>query len=326
MKFLRILNSNLSEIKRDDLREYSEFVQLSFSYNEIEFLPGDLFADMRNLEIILFNGNKLEKIDPNLLDGLNKLKFVSFRNNPCIDKCYDRRGVHGNATLDSLKLEISSKNSKPSTPLVRKINKNNNEKCSCKSDKKCCNGVWLDLKQIMMNEKFKDFTVIVNEEKFKVHKFVFAACSAVLTEIIENNIEAESLNLTDISTETFRTILNFIYTDEMPQPNYTNFIQLYAAAGRLKIEKLKNFAAEKLIDEINENNAIEILALADKYENKNLHQKSFQEIKKILCAFKIRDDLAMEPEKLKNLLQIKKKKDVTMKVMNEKFTKMFNKK
>lgn len=142
--------------------------------------------------------------------------------------------------------------------------------------------------------------------------------------MIKNNIDAECLNLTDISTDIFRIILKFIYTDELPQSDTINFVHFFAAAGRLKIKKLKKFAANKLIDNLTEKNAIEMLFLANKYDDETLRQNSFNEIKKILSDVKISDDLAMEPEKLKKLLAVKKEKDEMMKMMEEKFSNILN--
>lgn len=55
--------------------------------------------------------------------------------------------------------------------------------------------------------------------------------------------------LTDISTEVFECILNFIYTDELPKEKL-NIREIYAAASKLKIQKLKQVASKLWEDEM----------------------------------------------------------------------------
>lgn len=110
LKNIFIFKSKLPFIQRDDLKEYSKLIKLSFKENEIEYLAGDLFADMKNLEWISFEFNKLKLVEPKLLDGLEKLKFVNFRNNPSIDKVYDskiKEFKYGAASLKEIRENFS---------------------------------------------------------------------------------------------------------------------------------------------------------------------------------------------------------------------------
>jgi len=61
-----------------------------------------------------------------------------------------------------------------------------------------------------------------------------------MAEIFRNNPEAANLNLVDIPVDIFEIILKFLYTDELPDENETNFVQLFVAANRLQIKELKN--------------------------------------------------------------------------------------
>ncbi|KAL7013176.1 hypothetical protein ACKWTF_015234 [Chironomus riparius] len=83
--------------------------------------------------------------------------------------------------------------------------------------------------------------------KVKIHEFLLAARSPILAEILKSNPEVENLNLVEISVEIFKIILKFLYTDELPGGNGTNVLNLFAAAGKLKIEELKNFLGTKLL-------------------------------------------------------------------------------
>ncbi|KAG5670664.1 hypothetical protein PVAND_000912 [Polypedilum vanderplanki] len=128
LQFLQIYNSKLKVIEREDLKDYSSFLALHFGHNLIEFLPGDLLTNFRNLEVLSFSSNRIQIIGPNFLDGLSNLKFVSFRKNLCIDMSFDMIGSSGNATYLDIKDKIRElngvKTEQPKTIDVKPINKN----------------------------------------------------------------------------------------------------------------------------------------------------------------------------------------------------------
>ena len=66
-----------------------------------------------------------------------------------------------------------------------------------------------DLRRFMQNENIKDFTIIIDEKEYLVHKFLLAARSPTLAETFSNNPGVDSLNLVDISVEIFEIILKF---------------------------------------------------------------------------------------------------------------------
>ena len=84
---------------------------------------------------------------------------------------------------------------------------------------------------------------------------------------------------------------------------------MFAAAGKLKIDKLMSFAAEELVFQIDQENAFEILKLSNKYENEKLRQTSFKVIQNMFCYKKINENLATQPEKLQKFLDFKEKLD-----------------
>lgn len=296
-KILQIYNSKINSIEREDFVEYSELLNLSLCKNDIEYLSGDLFNDMKNLQIIwITDSKKLQIIEPTILNGLDNLKCINFSNNLCIDMFYDSIKERGNSKLHEIKYEFFEKFSKSPWKKMFEINRRLKNEI-------------IELKNVIRNEKFKDFVIVVGHKEFKVHKLLLTIHSPVLAEMIENNIDAECLNLVDISEEIFQEILNFIYTDELPKSANVDFMHLLAAAGRIKIEKLKTFAVEKLIPKINDENAFEILNLSIKYECKDLQRKAFEVIKNMIGEGTLADDLANQPERLRKLLEFKKKKD-----------------
>lgn len=503
LKVLKIVNSELREISKEDLIGYKNIERLICDFNEIEFLPGNLFEDFQNLELISFRGNELKMIEPDILDGLQNLQHVNIRDNPNYSKCYSILSCKdSNAELEDVKIHIVEKFFNLNSEIVEKFIKNlknpieklknyeffsksteiklkilnlrlkifedaankkieqfrksesnlnqeiknfinfesklireinelrnfeikltkeiqelksfnsgqilmrqqsepayhsndnsinvpvaalrqellswrhlanklnldveklknselklnlevqnlrislqieklknstlvnetesfqtletletchqfsknsNNDQKICqnqnhiskgpKNDNEACcsrvehknghnstmsnsfpssipNSFLIDIKKYIQDEITKDFIIKIGDQEFLVHKFLLAARSATLADLLNKNPFIDSLNLDNISSETFQLILRFIYTDEFPNKDEINFVELFDAAGRLRIEELKNFAGKEILDKVNSENAIEIFNLSSKYEHKLLRQKSFEEIKK----------------------------------------------
>ncbi|KAL7011672.1 hypothetical protein ACKWTF_014386 [Chironomus riparius] len=160
-----------------------------------------------------------------------------------------------------------------------------------------------DIKTFLQNQNFKDFRIQIDDREFQVHKFILAARSSTLAEFMTQNPNADFLILEDISVNIFETILMYIYTDELPgDDKCINYNHLYAAASRLDILELKKFAASKVMDKINQQNAVEVLMLSNKHKHYEMKQKAFEEIKKSYPEF---PSIWMDkPKKVKDFIEV----------------------
>jgi hypothetical protein len=174
-----------------------------------------------------------------------------------------------------------------------------------------------DLQNFLLDENFTDFSIKINEETFKVHKFVLAARSSVFAEMIKNNIEASSLELLDIPVEIFKIILDFIYFDKIPE-NFDSK-NIFIASGRLNIKVLKELSGRKLIETLNAENALDFFTIANKYNHEELKKKSFEKIQSMFPGNKIKPELIDDPEKMKEYFNERK----TLSEMIEKFKEKF---
>lgn len=168
-----------------------------------------------------------------------------------------------------------------------------------------------DIGNLLVNENFKDITIKVHNEEIKLHKFLLAARSPTFADFFTENPHAVELNFCDVSIEAFKILIDFIYNNRLPQDDddcEVNSMELFQMGGRMKVEKLKNFAAAKLMHEINPENAFEILTIANKHEHEGLKLSAFEEIKKMFPGRKIREELANQPEMVKVLIDAKNKK------------------
>ncbi|CAG9811141.1 unnamed protein product [Chironomus riparius] len=315
MKILWIMSSKLKKINKDDLKEYKNLTELRCSVNELEYLPGDLFDDFKDLKWIAFNDNNLRVVEPNILDKLDNLIYVDFRNNP----------QYGNIQNGCKKLKKSQQNlikdnqQLQNTKLRLETELEQEKLKNIKLVSQLQSGFFTDFRNFIDDDTTKDFLVQIEDHDFPVHKFLLVARSPTLAEIFKTNPEVENLNLVDISVETFGIILKFLYTDELPGDDATNILHLFAAAGQLKIEELKDFAAMKMINQINEDNATEVLNLSNKYENQMLRKKAFDVIRDKHLDIRFNPDWAANVEKMTKVLNYIKKREEMMRALQAEF-------
>jgi hypothetical protein len=119
--------------------------------------------------------------------------------------------------------------------------------------------------------------------------------------------------------EIFEIILKFLYTDELPDDDGTNFLHLFVASGRLKINQLKYFAADKILKNISTLSSVELLKIATKYEHDEMIQKAFQEIKKKYPKIPFKDEWSRDLEMLVKVIQAFEKKEEEIKRLETEF-------
>ena len=311
MTNLTIWYSSLQSVNKNDLTEYKFLKRLFFIHNELTFLPGDLFEEFKNLEVISFMGNELRIIEPNIFDGLKKLKHVNLSKNRNFTKYFSKypEYIDRNATLAELKNEVNQVICK-NFQLYKNIIQKEAEKQQT---------LLIDINKFVIDNSFKDFNIQIGDQIFPVHKFIIAARSPTIAEIIKNNPEVENLNLFDMPVDIFEKVLKYIYTDEYPTVNGLDLLRLFAAAGRLKINALKNFAATQILGTLNADNSIEVLKLSNKYEHEELRENSFDEIKKKFPNIPFKDQWVHEPETVQLIIDKFMEKEEAKRLLDQEF-------
>lgn len=279
LKSIELLRTDLKFIHRDDLKEYSSCRQITLNQNKIEFLPGDLFTDMKRLKYIDIHSNKIQIIEPNLLDGLKNLKELTLNEENVIDKMFHicGRPIGCTSTLDEIKEDLRQKFATVSPSAV--------EKKRLELKLRYHDGVGSDLKKLTRNYEFEDFTVNVEDQEFRVNKFLLAARCPVIREMIQKDLDAKFIDLTGISAQIFHNVVTFLYTDNGDKiPYYDNedidYLELFKAGEKLKLPKLQKISFEKFVTMVNTDNAFDMLFLSIEHKNEELRQKAFEEIKK----------------------------------------------
>lgn len=286
LELLSVNKCGLQEINCDDLKGLTHLKYLLLNNNELMTLSGDLFLYNPEIEKISFKANKLLHIGHNILDPLIKLRSADFRSNLNINKKY--------SVSRFMNKEIRKLNIYKCNKLRGKIGR------MIAHDSMKSEGLKQDIEKFLANDDFKDFTVKIDDREFHVHKFILAARSPVINALMKQEPDADEISLIDISIESFEKILDYVYDDKFPNDNF--ILETYAAAALLEIIELKEFTASRLITSLNNENALNIFTLADKYKSDDLKEMAFNQIKSFFPERNLKYEIASNPEAVKKLV------------------------
>ncbi|KAJ5073274.1 small gtp binding protein rab8 [Anaeramoeba ignava] len=112
-----------------------------------------------------------------------------------------------------------------------------------------------DLKRLMNEEETKDFQIISNNQKIKIHKIILIARSELFRGMFISVTEDKSNSVHEYSnkkTKTIQNLINFFYTDEIPKiKNKTILKELKECVDYFQLNsKRLNQLIKKIIGEI----------------------------------------------------------------------------
>ncbi|WVZ92100.1 hypothetical protein U9M48_038190 [Paspalum notatum var. saurae] len=128
-----------------------------------------------------------------------------------------------------------------------------------------------------------DVSFIVKGETIQAHRAIVAARSPVFKAgLFGSTADAtSSITLQDMEPATFKAMLGFMYTDELPEcdehgDSIDMMQHLLAAADRYALDRLKLMCASKLWDHMSEDTFASILVCAETYNCPELKSKCFE--------------------------------------------------
>lgn len=314
---LTVMQSRLKSITKFSLKSFKKLKIVNFNNNELAFLPGDLFHFNRQLEEVHFKHNKVEFIGGKLLEGL-PLTFADFRDNKNInkylnineEKFYDNYGFR--VSMEGLMTIILEKCSPPidENELAARYGMRNGGNFPgnhAEHQLQIAPHSFIDdMQNFFMRGEFKDFTVKAGGREFKIHKIVLAARSETVAEYLRNNENADFMEIEGIQAEDFERVMKFVQFER--QPYSENVKEVFKAAGKLKIEGLKLVTAKLMMKSMENEKDLEklfeILSMANEFEQEELRVKAFERIKKRFPGRQLKDDLAVQLEKLKKIIDV----------------------
>ncbi|CAL5007569.1 unnamed protein product [Urochloa decumbens] len=129
--------------------------------------------------------------------------------------------------------------------------------------------------KLLQEEEGADVAFTVRGETFHAHKIVLATRSPVFKAQLYGQMKerrARRLTVEDIQPDAFKAMLQFIYTDSLPEwddlvaNEYCEISRhLLAAADRYAMDRLKLLCASNLVEYLDAENVATTLALADQH-------------------------------------------------------------
>lgn len=290
----------------------------SYSHGILKSIPPDISEVFPKLTRLSFDSQGFNSISRDDLKGLEKLEMLSFAH------C-ELKSLPGNLfeNMKNLK-EISFYNNKlgdVGSSLLKPIIGNglewvdfqHNNNIDAYFSKQEEGGISLQRLVILFDTQCStqaslqapDFTIITKDyNKIAVHKFVLKLSSAVFTAMLEHetqeNIE-DCLMIEDFEPEAVQDFFTFLYTGYIPSEE--NAMELLALADMYDIPELKLMSEKIITKNINNSNAHEIFSFAHLYSLMDLKKKAFASIQEIFPDRQQEDALFEDPAGLKELVQ-----------------------
>ncbi|GFR05688.1 speckle-type POZ protein B [Trichonephila clavata] len=108
---------------------------------------------------------------------------------------------------------------------------------------------------------------------FPAHKFILGARSPVLKAMFTNEMRgknSEYVNIDYLDDDTVRRMLLYIYTATLQDLHWDSACNLYTASNKYEILSLKNECSSFLKNNLSEDNACDLLILADMHQDEDL--------------------------------------------------------
>ncbi|KAJ4770482.1 BTB/POZ/MATH-domain protein [Rhynchospora pubera] len=149
----------------------------------------------------------------------------------------------------------------------------------------CSDGLCQDIEKLWRKGARFDVTFEVEEERICAHKFMLAARSPVFeAELYGSMKEAKSssIKIKDMKAEVFKALLHFIYTDKFDDGKLKHDLSdelvqdLFAAADRYTLEKLKMQCQKRLHVYLSIDTVLTTLTLAEQHNSAWLKEKCLQ--------------------------------------------------
>ena len=133
------------------------------------------------------------------------------------------------------------------------------------------------MKNLCSLSEMSDVTIVCDGHQFPCHKLILSLRSHVFKRMFSSDLKINekdeaTLEIIDISAETMKAFLNFIYTDELKAEEITT--NLLFAADKYDVKRLTNICLKHFENEINTENVMDITSTAFFIDNQGLLQKA----------------------------------------------------
>ncbi|GBN06764.1 Speckle-type POZ protein-like B [Araneus ventricosus] len=145
-----------------------------------------------------------------------------------------------------------------------------------------------NVREFFEDETLSDVSLRADTETFPVHKIILSSSSPVFEAMFTNDMKektSECIDVRDVDAGTFRRLLLYIYTNEVPEVEWDKAADLFRAADKYELLELKKQCSAILKWNISRSNVCCILSLADMHHDEYLRKAVLDYISKNLDIF-----------------------------------------
>ncbi|XP_008212113.1 speckle-type POZ protein B-like [Nasonia vitripennis] len=148
--------------------------------------------------------------------------------------------------------------------------------CTVKSSKVSEEAHYDNFAKLLDDKLFSDVLLLAGDDVFEAHKAILASVSPVLKEELRKSVNNDTKSILHIpytDAETFKEVLRFIYSGKVE--NIKNVAkELLIVADRFEIQQLKSLCEEVLCQNLNTENAVDTLYVAENYKAESLREQA----------------------------------------------------
>ncbi|CAL1298356.1 unnamed protein product [Larinioides sclopetarius] len=140
-----------------------------------------------------------------------------------------------------------------------------------------------DMKTLYNDHLFSDIVLRTDTEEFQAHRSILSARSPVFRSMFSTDMKEKAdkcVEISDLSSDTVRRMLLFLYSDFVEELNLKSAKELYFAADKYDIISLKRRCAVFMQRNLCPSNVCEVLVLADMHQDRDLKSAVYDYIQK----------------------------------------------
>ena len=164
----------------------------------------------------------------------------------------------------------------------------------------------VDMEKLVCEKKFSDCKLIIDQKEVPVHKAILSSRSPIFAEIL--NEQTTSIVINDVDYDGLLVMLHFLYTGSIDNLNFERAKKVIPVLNKYEVNSLKKKCENLLSQELDTENAIELLVFAEKNNAHDLKDVVIKFVVENLNEYKapqFRQLLAANPEILVEILEAK---------------------
>lgn len=261
VKYLTIDSCSLTSDDLADLGNFENLRSLKIINNLVKFrVTEDLFIP-QDLIHLAIRYSDIDEITAGFLEKLktSNVSSVDFRNNKKFDIMFDAESSKCHRSLEYFSDKVLSLPSVSSSFLI-----------------KANQSLW-------DSGELSDFIIKCGAKEFKVHKFILAANSVFFLKMFGHEVvetREGMMTITDFNEITVEEFLLFLYIHKTP--SIKNLPDLFGIASKYDVKELRNYCEVQICRNINDDNATDLLRVAQLYDSSKIMEKAFFQVASML--------------------------------------------